>query len=390
MTSLKTILFCSSLALLMTACGGGGTSNSTTTQTTENQTTISGTDSLGNKPITLVDNPLQTSTSDTASIVNGTTTQTQSPSGDIKMEASSANNSKVLELPDGTKIVLNRSSNINYEEPNNGTEKNIKLKGEAYFEMKQTTIKVKKFNVYAGDTRTTVVGTKFNLRAYDNENVIVLSVLEGEVEFVVLNTQNRQMVQAGERVIYNRKDQSVRKEKITDEAFKWWISPSNNSNTNSSKDKQTSAECASQFVRNVSIKGQKDVQTNTLLLINRTDGDYTLYFSANNKGTMGNVTTSVAGIVLEKGDQFMFVSETDEKRAFDFVGDGTKQSKDGINAYSNNFKVDAEGMRWLANNKIKQFRTVKTIDKKMYPQPLGANKMEQLQRISQCFLEAIE
>lgn len=150
------------------------------------------------------------------------TTQDTLPTAKNLEVAAASDSTKVIELPDGSKVTLNRGSSVNYpENMNTANERNVTLKGEAYFEVKKGS--AKKFNVYAGNTKTIVVGTEFNLR--ENGEDVVLNVVEGEVEMVELTPaeDNKMAVKAGEQATYQKKTNKITKEKSKNNDFKNWM-----------------------------------------------------------------------------------------------------------------------------------------------------------------------
>lgn len=137
------------------------------------------------------------------------------------IEVTATDSIKTLTLPDGSNVSLNRGSTVSYSESFDDTDRNVNLKGEAHFEVKKNT--AKKFTVYAGNTRTTVVGTSFNLRAYENEEQVTLDVQEGQVEFAMLDsTAVESAVVAEEQVIYDKKQRRMAKKKRSKPMVKWW------------------------------------------------------------------------------------------------------------------------------------------------------------------------
>lgn len=85
-----------------------------------------------------------------------------------------------INLPDGTKVWLNAASSLEYPTLFTGAERNVTLKGEAYFEVSKD---VKKpFKVRLGNnSEVDVLGTHFNINAYMEENTINTTLLEGAV-----------------------------------------------------------------------------------------------------------------------------------------------------------------------------------------------------------------
>ncbi len=85
-----------------------------------------------------------------------------------------------LILPDGTKVWLNAASSLNYPTAFVGTDRQVQLKGEAYFEVAED--KNRPFTVLVGDMQVNVLGTHFNVMAYDDENAIKTTLLRGSVK----------------------------------------------------------------------------------------------------------------------------------------------------------------------------------------------------------------
>lgn len=85
-----------------------------------------------------------------------------------------------LLLPDGTKVWLNAASSIRYPVVFEGKERKVQLIGEGYFEvMKNAKMP---FRVNVNDkAEVEVLGTHFNVNAYENENAISTTLLEGSV-----------------------------------------------------------------------------------------------------------------------------------------------------------------------------------------------------------------
>lgn len=84
-----------------------------------------------------------------------------------------------LILNDGTKIVLDGGSFLQYPENFDDESREIKLEGEAYIEAAH--IPEKPFLVYAENAIVKVLGTKFNVRAWQNDGEVAVFVAEGKV-----------------------------------------------------------------------------------------------------------------------------------------------------------------------------------------------------------------
>lgn len=92
---------------------------------------------------------------------------------------------KAITLPDGTQVWLSPSSSIQYPSVFNGTNREITLNGEAFFDVAHDSSHP--FVITSENIRTTVLGTSFNLQAYDNQNKIAVTVVTGKVKISHMN-----------------------------------------------------------------------------------------------------------------------------------------------------------------------------------------------------------
>ena len=85
-----------------------------------------------------------------------------------------------LVLPDGSRVWLNSASSLRYPTVFGGSERKVEISGEAYFEVAKDASKP--FRVSVNDkAEIEVVGTHFNVNAYEGENSIKTTLLEGTV-----------------------------------------------------------------------------------------------------------------------------------------------------------------------------------------------------------------
>lgn len=82
-------------------------------------------------------------------------------------------------LPDGSKVWLNASSKLVYHNSFWSSDRQVDLSGEAYFEVAHD--KHAPFIVNSKQIKTCVLGTKFNVRAREEENRVVTTLLQGLV-----------------------------------------------------------------------------------------------------------------------------------------------------------------------------------------------------------------
>lgn len=95
-------------------------------------------------------------------------------------EVSSPLGSKTkLVLPDSTVVWLNAGSKLIYNEHFGSTNRNTTLVGEAFFDVKKSTVP---FIIHANTIQIRVLGTAFNVKAYPDEKTTETSLIRGRVE----------------------------------------------------------------------------------------------------------------------------------------------------------------------------------------------------------------
>lgn len=104
-------------------------------------------------------------------------------------------------LPDGSKVTLNRHSQLSYPETF-GKERIVKLNGEAYFEVSKNP--EKPFRVQTNSVTVSVLGTHFNVNAYSGDSLAETTLLEGSVA-VSDNTNGKQLIlKPNETAVYRK------------------------------------------------------------------------------------------------------------------------------------------------------------------------------------------
>jgi ferric-dicitrate binding protein FerR (iron transport regulator) len=83
-------------------------------------------------------------------------------------------------LPDGSHVWLNAASSIRYPTAFTGKDRSVDITGEAYFEVARDP--ARPFRVKVAGTQVDVLGTHFNIMAYEEENAISTTLLEGAVK----------------------------------------------------------------------------------------------------------------------------------------------------------------------------------------------------------------
>ena len=124
--------------------------------------------------------------------------------GPVYTYSSLTGKSKVI-LPDGSQVWLNTESTLEYSASIWNKTRNVKLKGEAYFDVKKDPDRP--FIVKSNNFDVRVHGTTFNVAARDNEPNINVSLLSGSV--VVGNGSVSKTIVPGETAVCSKKQGSI-------------------------------------------------------------------------------------------------------------------------------------------------------------------------------------
>lgn len=128
-----------------------------------------------------------------------------------------------IELPDGTKVWLN--SDTEFEFPENfreGEPRNVKLRGEAYFEVKRDVSA--RFIVGTKNMDVIVYGTSFNVSAYSDEDISQTTLVEGSVGLDLHSEKNSGLyrLEPSENAVVNESSGSVEVKTVDTREYTSW------------------------------------------------------------------------------------------------------------------------------------------------------------------------
>ncbi len=106
------------------------------------------------------------------------------------IERNSANGILTVELPDGSRVFLNKGATLKYKKSFEEKRK-VKLNGEGYFDVMSNP--KRPFHVNAGKVVVTVLGTSFNVKQLDRNNSVEVFVESGLVE-LSMNDINKTII----------------------------------------------------------------------------------------------------------------------------------------------------------------------------------------------------
>ena len=127
-----------------------------------------------------------------------------------------------LILADGSKVWLNAASSIRFPASFVGNERKVEITGEAYFEVAHNASKPFKVvfkDQSGGAGEIEVLGTHFDVNAYDDENAMKTTLLEG---FVKIKRSNEvQMLSAGQQAVLTSGIITLKKDVDVSQVVAW-------------------------------------------------------------------------------------------------------------------------------------------------------------------------
>ena len=125
---------------------------------------------------------------------------------------------KVMHLPDGSTVLLNKHSTLEYTAAGTGTgtdagtgAREVTLSGEAYFDIVRRPNRP--FLVHTGKLVTRVLGTAFNVKAYPGEDSIEVTVDHGKVQ-VLKGRTSMAMLTDNQQILYHTGTEGYTAQKV--------------------------------------------------------------------------------------------------------------------------------------------------------------------------------
>lgn len=124
-------------------------------------------------------------------------------------------------LPDGTAVWLNSNSTLEYPESFQGNERNVRLEGEAYFEVKRD--ETKPFCVDAGDMKIEVLGTRFMVQNYNRKSDVETILVDGKVKVIGSCLKDEVILSPGQRISHSKQTNETKLETVDTSDYMSWI-----------------------------------------------------------------------------------------------------------------------------------------------------------------------
>ena len=127
-----------------------------------------------------------------------------------------------LILPDSTAVFLNAGSKLIYPSKYDKNERRVQLSGEAYFIVTNQNNQPFVVNTANEELNVKVLGTEFNLQAYEKDDLIQITLIEGSVQVEIQGKKGNILMDASDKVTYNHMTDKIFLEKTnTAQAIAW-------------------------------------------------------------------------------------------------------------------------------------------------------------------------
>lgn len=127
---------------------------------------------------------------------------------------------RTITLPDKSLVVLGANSRLDYPAGFGGATREVKLSGEAYFDIRHND--EQPFIIHTGKIRTIVMGTTFTVKAFTNDSNVTVAVTRGKVK-VEDDRQVLAVVTSDQQVVYNTTAAIVRQQPVNTAALLSWV-----------------------------------------------------------------------------------------------------------------------------------------------------------------------
>lgn len=123
-----------------------------------------------------------------------------------------------LTLSDGTIVTLNAESELIFPSQFNAQTREVKLKGEAYFQVAKN--QDKPFIVHTDQIDIRVLGTTFNVSSYTEEKIMHTTLIEGSV--CIEQNGNTQLIQPLEQYVYDKENEKTSIQVVDTNIYTSW------------------------------------------------------------------------------------------------------------------------------------------------------------------------
>jgi ferric-dicitrate binding protein FerR (iron transport regulator) len=125
---------------------------------------------------------------------------------------------RFMNLPDGSSVILNENSKLDYGGFGKNGRREVFLRGEAYFDIKHDSSHP--FIVHTGELKVTVLGTAFNINASPENDEVTITVTRGKVK--VADNKHAYSIIPNQQVVYNKAHSQLTMKQVRADAVIEW------------------------------------------------------------------------------------------------------------------------------------------------------------------------
>lgn len=130
------------------------------------------------------------------------------------------NQTEKIILEDSTVVWLNSGSRLLYPQQFIGGDRTVYLSGEAMFEVSKDT--AKPFIVKSGNSSIKVTGTKFNVKSYIDDDIQIITLMEGGVDIYMKEMDTIFRLKPGNAISYNKSTNDLNMYAVSEDEFPAW------------------------------------------------------------------------------------------------------------------------------------------------------------------------
>jgi transmembrane sensor len=124
-----------------------------------------------------------------------------------EMVSITADAKQTVNLPDGSKVWLNRNATISYPKAFEGNVRQVRLSGEALFCVAKNPRKP--FIVSSENMQARVLGTTFNFKTQNDGETEEVSLIEGKVEASGMHGEGKVVIRPNQKALFNTRTRTI-------------------------------------------------------------------------------------------------------------------------------------------------------------------------------------
>ncbi len=128
---------------------------------------------------------------------------------------------RLLQLPDGSTVILSPGTKLNYPSSFDGlTKRDVYLDGQAYFDVKHNSLK--QFIIHTGKLKTIVMGTAFEIKAWSDNSSIRVTVSRGKVRIEDQNNRTLGVITPNQQITYDKTSENIIQKVVNAPEYMEW------------------------------------------------------------------------------------------------------------------------------------------------------------------------